>query len=173
MSIDWMNPSDDVVEAKRIGYEEGLAEAEEQIASLNTGLADHERMLDIVESDLAAEREAHAATKAELERLRREAVKRERAYLEAALLAPEEQAESEWQVCGSTWTVYAEEIVKDQAKDIARLQAIVDRLNDNDLADRVMVRCHDPAHDERWCGTGEGIDAYRAAVLNAAAAKEK
>ena len=55
MSIDWMNPSDDVVEAKRIGYEEGLAEAEEQIASLNTGLADHERMLDIVESDLAAE----------------------------------------------------------------------------------------------------------------------
>ena len=126
---------------------------------------------------LTAEREAHALTKAELERLRMEAVKRERAYLEAALLAPEEQAESEWQVCGSTWTVYAEEIVKDQAKDIARLQAIVDRLNDNDLADRVMVRCNDPAHDERWCGTcearGEGIDAYRLAVLNAAAAAAK
>ncbi|HUW61013.1 MAG TPA: hypothetical protein VMZ06_08405, partial [Candidatus Bathyarchaeia archaeon] len=70
MSIDWMNPSDDVVEAKRIGYEEGLAEAEEQIASLNTGLADHERMLDIVESALAAEVVAHADAQAELARLR-------------------------------------------------------------------------------------------------------
>lgn len=48
-------------------------------------------------------------------------------------------------------------------------KAIVARLNDKALADRIAAGCHDPHHDDRWCATCEaradGIDAYRRAVL--------
>ena len=56
-----------------------------------------------------------------------------------------------------------------------RAEAIVERLSDNDLADRVATNCHDGAHDERWCAAcearGDGIDEYREAVFNAEQAK--
>ena len=67
---------------------------------------------------------------AEVERLRVEAVKRERAYIEAALLAPEEEQRDKWEICGSTWTAYAEAIVKSQARDIKALRAGIQRLID-------------------------------------------
>ena len=41
MTIDWMNPSGDVIEAKRIGYEEGLAERDEDLAEVQ---AENERL---------------------------------------------------------------------------------------------------------------------------------
>jgi len=36
--IDWLNPSNDVVEAKRIGYEEGVKYADEQMEEIQAEL---------------------------------------------------------------------------------------------------------------------------------------
>ena len=37
--IDWMNPSDDVLHAKRVGYHEGVNECEEYVNELKTEIA--------------------------------------------------------------------------------------------------------------------------------------
>jgi hypothetical protein len=37
--IDWMSPSDDILEAKRVGYHEAMAECEEKIAELKEQVA--------------------------------------------------------------------------------------------------------------------------------------
>ena len=46
--------------------------------------------------------------------------------------------------------------------------AIIDRLNDDDLADRIGRRCGDYQHDDRWCPTCvarlDAIEAYQRAV---------
>jgi hypothetical protein len=46
---------------------------------------------------------------------------------------------------------------------------LVRRLLDDGLAMRVGQACHDPAHDDRWCGTCEArrsaIEEYRLAVI--------
>ncbi len=38
--IDWINPSDDILEAKRVGYQNGLAEKEDEIAGLESEIED-------------------------------------------------------------------------------------------------------------------------------------
>ena len=43
--IDWMNPSNDVCEAKRIGYNEGRAECEEELATLTRRVEELEGVL--------------------------------------------------------------------------------------------------------------------------------
>ena len=56
---------------------------------------------------------------------------------------------------------------------IAELEAVVAKLNDNEIADRVGRDCHDNCHDARYCGTCEvrldGIYAYREQIQAAAA----
>jgi hypothetical protein len=86
----------------------------------------------------------------EVERLRQEAVKRERAYIEAALLAPKEEQRDKWEICGSTWTAYAEAIVKSQAREIKALRAGIQRLIDE-------LSPHAPggiANVDEWSGIG-------------------
>jgi len=45
---------------------------------------------------------------------------------------------------------------------------LLELLDDDDLAKRVAVDCHDPHHDDRWCPTCEarrdGIEAYQRAL---------
>jgi hypothetical protein len=49
------------------------------------------------------------------------------------------------------------------------IMELIDILNDDALAERVALDCHDPTHDSRWCGTCEtrsaAIDNYQQAVL--------
>jgi len=57
----------------------------------------------------------------------------------------------------------------------ARLKAIVDKLHDLQLAQRVARNCYDPNHSEHYCSTcvarADGIEAYRQAVHSEAAQK--
>ena len=50
-----------------------------------------------------------------------------------------------------------------------KLEAIVDRLGDDDLADKAGKDCHDPDHSDNWClscdARHDGIEAYRLALL--------
>ena len=57
--------------------------------------------------------------------------------------------------------------------EVDRLRAVVAKLNDDEIADRVGRDCHDNCHDARYCGTCEvrldGIYAYREQIQAAAA----
>lgn len=45
--IDWMNPSDDILEAKRIGYDEAVAKCEDAIKAMQEGIGHRVTELEI------------------------------------------------------------------------------------------------------------------------------
>lgn len=69
--IDWLNPSDDIVEARRIGYDEGRASRDDEVA------------------ELTAERDALAAEISRLRTLEVAAIAYRHAYIEVEENEPE------------------------------------------------------------------------------------